>query len=167
MRILICLILTLTINQSFSQKTLDYLEIRTELENSSRSLNTIILLPNSDFYIGTTMEAIVENPELNPCIDIQSDNQKNAGIIGILAKYGLLDKLFIEINNEYVDLGSEEVFKPKETELYLELFFKTRDFGFVSCFVPVLKKSRAKKLINDLSNIFDSEYCFNKLERKI
>ncbi|MFD0862534.1 hypothetical protein ACFQ1M_09980 [Sungkyunkwania multivorans] len=167
MRILICFIITLTINQSFSQKTLNYLEIRTELENSSRSLNTIILLPNSDFYVGTTMEARVENPELNPCIEIQSDNQKNAGVIRILAEYSLLDKLFVEINDEYVDLSSEEVFKPKETELYLELFFKTRDFGFISCFVPVLKKSRAKKLINDLSNIFESKHCFNKLKRKI
>ncbi|WP_128755291.1 hypothetical protein [Aquimarina sediminis] len=167
MRILICLLLTLTINLSFSQKKLNYVDIRTELENSSRSLHLLVFLPNSDFYIGTTMESPVENPELNPCIDIKSNNYKNATIIGILTKHGLLDRLFIEINNKFVDLDSEQVFKPKETELYLELFFKTRDFGFINCFIPILDKTKAKKFVNDLSEILDSEYCFEKLKRKI
>jgi len=66
MRILIYTILFLTFNQSFSQKTLDYKKILAELENSWESLNTTLILPNSDFYIGITKDAIVENPEKIP-----------------------------------------------------------------------------------------------------
>lgn len=167
MRILICFIITLTIGTSFSQEKFDYLEIRTALENSSKSLNTTILLPNSDFHIGTTLDMLIENPELNPCIDIQSNSEKNARVISVLNKHRLLDKLYIEINNQYIDISSDQIFKPNKTQLYLELFFKTRDFGFVSCFVPVINKNSAKELIEDLSKIFDNKYCFKKLNRKM
>ena len=77
MRIFIYTLLFLTFNQSFCQKTLDFNKIRVELENSSESLNTTLILPNSDFYIGITKDVIVENIELNPCIDIVSNTKKN------------------------------------------------------------------------------------------
>ena len=137
MRILIFAILFLTFNKSFSQKTLNFDKIRTELENSSESLNTTLILPNSDFYIG------------------------------ILKKHNLLDKLYVEIENEYSDLSSDQIFKPAETELYLELFFKTKDFEIMSCFVPVFETKKAKELVCDLDKIFDYKYCFKKLKRKI
>lgn len=167
MRILIFAILFLTFNKCFSQKTLDFDKIRAELENSSESLNTTLILPNSDFYIGITKDVIVENIELNPCIDIVSNTKKNEQVIGILKKHNLLDKLYVEIENEYADLSSDQIFKPTETELYLELFFKTKDFGIMSCFVPVFEKKKAKELIYDLDKIFDYKYCFKKLKQKI
>lgn len=167
MRILIYTILFLTFNQSFSQKTLSFENILGELENSSESLNTTLISPKSDFYIGITKDAIVENPELNSCIDIETNEEKNEQIIGILKKHNLLDKLYVEIENEYSDLSSDQIFKPTETELYLELFFKTKDFGIMSCFVPIFEKKKAKELICDLDKIFDYKYCFKKLKRKI
>jgi len=167
MRILIYIILFLTFNHSFSQITLDYKKVLAELENSSESLNTTLILPNSDFYIGITKDVIVENIELNPCIDIVSNTKKNEQVIGILKKHNLLDKLYVEIENEYTDLSSDQIFKPTETELYLELFFKTKDFEIMSCFVPVFEKKKAKELIYDLDKIFDYKYCFKKLKRKI
>ena len=167
MRILIYTILFLTFNLSFSQKTLDYNKILAELENSSESLNTTLILPNSDFYIGITKDVIVENPELNFCIDIPTNEKKNGQIIGILKKHNLLSKLYVEIENEYADLNSDRTFKPKETELYLELFFKTKNFGFMNCYIPILDKKKAKELISELDKIFDYKYCFKKLKRKI
>ncbi len=157
----------MTFNKSISQKTLDFDKIRIELENSSESLNTTLILSSSNFYIGITKDVIIENIESNPCIDIVSDTKKNELIIGILKKHNLLDKLYVEIENEYSDLGSDQIFKPSETELYLELFFKTKDFGIISCFVPVFKKNKAKELIRDLDKIFNYKYCFKKLKRKI
>ncbi|QFZ54236.1 hypothetical protein FEZ18_05235 [Oceanihabitans sp. IOP_32] len=167
MRILIYTILFLTFSQSFSQKTLSFENILAELEKSSESLNTTLISPKSDFYIGITKDAIVENPELNSCIDIETNEKKNEQIIGILKKHNLLDKLYVEIENEYSDLSSDKIFKPTETELYLELFFKTKGFGIMSCFVPVFEKKKAKELICDLDKIFDYKYCFKKLKRKI
>ena len=167
MRILIYTILFLTFNQSFSQKTLSFENILAELEKSSESLNTTLISPKSNFYIGITKDAIVENPELNSCIDIETNEKKNEQIIGILKKHNLLDKLYVEIENEYSDLSSDKIFKPTETELYLELFFKTKGFGIMSCFVPVFEKKKAKELICDLDKIFDYKYCFKKLKRKI
>ncbi len=167
MKTLIFAILFLIFNKSFSQKTLDFDKILVELENSSESLNTTLILPNSDFYIGITKDVIVENIELNPCIDIVSDAKKNEQVIGILKKHNLLDKLYVEIQNEYADLSSDQIFKPTETELYLELLFKTKDFGIMICFVPVFEKKQAIELICDLDKIFDYKYCFKKLKRKI
>ena len=167
MKTLIYTILFLTFNQSFAQKTLSYQNVLAELENSSESLNTTLISPKSDFYIGITKGAIVENPELNSCIDIKTNEKKNGQIITILKKHNLLDKLYVEINNEYSDLSSDQIFKPTQTELYLELFFKTKDFGIMSCFVPVFEKKKAKELICDLNKIFDYKYCFKKLKQKI
>lgn len=167
MRILISVILFLTFNLSFSQNALDYNKILTELENSSESLNTTLILPNSDFYIGITKDVIVENPEFNFCIDIPTDEKRNSEIIEILKKYNLLNKLYVEIENKYVDLSSDKIFKSSETEFYLELFFETKDFGIMSCFIPVFEKKEAKELICDLDKIFDFKYCFKKLKRKI
>ena len=104
---------------------------------------------------------------MNPCIDIVSDAKKNEQVIGILKKHNLLDKLYVEIQNEYADLSSDQIFKPTETELYLELLFKTKDFGIMICFVPVFEKKQAIELICDLDKIFDYKYCFKKLKRKI
>ncbi len=167
MRILIFAILFLTFNKSYSQKTLDFNKIQAELENSSESLNTTLILPNSDFYIGITKDVLVENIELNPCIDIASNTKKNELVIGILKKYNLLQKLYVEIDKEYADLSSDQIFEPIETELYLELFFKTKDFGNMSCFVPVFEKKKAMELIWELDKIFDHNNCFKKLKRKI
>ncbi|MFC5046535.1 hypothetical protein [Aquimarina hainanensis] len=124
-------------------------------------------MPNSDFYIRITKDVIIENPELNSCIDIATYEKKNEEIIRILKNHNLLDKLYVEIENEYSDLSSDQIFKPTETELYLELFFKTKDFGIMSCFVPVIEKKQAKELICDLDKIFDYQYCFKKLNQKI
>ena len=147
--------------------TLNYNEILAELENSSESLNTTLILPNSDYYVGITKNAIVENPELNSCIDISTDEKKNRQIIEILKKHNLLNKLYVEIENEYADLSSDQIFKPKETDLYLELFFKTKKFGFINCFVPVFEKNKARELVCDLQKIFNNSLCFKKLKRKI
>ena len=78
-----------------------------------------------------------------------------------------MNKLYVEIENEYADLSSDQIFKPIETDLYLELFFKTKNFGFMSCFVPIFEKKKAKELICDLNKIFDYKSCFKKLKRKI
>ncbi len=167
MRIRISTIFFLIFNQSFSQKTLDYKKIRAELEKSSESLNTDLILPNSDFSIGITKDVIVENPELNPCIDIPTDEIKNEKILEILKKHNLLNSLYVIIDNEYSDIVSDQIFKPYETKLYLELFFKTKEFGIMNCYLPVFDKEKAIELINDLGEIFDSKYCFKKLKRKI
>lgn len=76
MRTLIHTILFLTFSMAFSQKTLDYNEVLAELENSSESLNTTLILPNSDFYIGITKNAIVENPEINRVLTLVQTERK-------------------------------------------------------------------------------------------
>ena len=167
MRIPFFAILILTVNTSFAQKRIDFDKIRTELENSSESLNITLFTPDSDFYIGITKGAIVENPELNPCIDIVSDEKKNGEIIGILNMHSLLDKLYMKFESDYSDLTSDQVFKSAETELYLELLFKSNDFGVVCCFIPVFEKNIAKELISDLENLFDHSPCFEKLKHRI
>ena len=163
MRFITCLLLILAFSESFSQKNLNFKEIRNELENSSESLNTTLFSPNSDFYIGITKDAVVDNSEVDTCIDSQSDNLKNKQIIRLLERHDLLDKLYVRIENEYVNLISSQTFKPEETELYLELLFKTNDFGMMSFFVPVLEKKKAKDLILDLDKMFNHSCCFNKL----
>lgn len=157
----------MTFNQFFSQKTLDYKEILADLENSSESLNTSLFLPNSDFYIGITKDVIVENPELNSCIDIKTDEKKNGQIIGILKKHSLLKKLYVEIENEYADLSSDQIFRPSDTELYLDLIFRTKNSGIIICYVPIFDKKKAKELICDLEKFFDYKHCFKKLKRKL
>lgn len=163
MKVIACLLVILAFSESFSQKSLSYKEVRNELENSSESLNTTLILLNSDFYIAITKDAIVDNPELNACIDIQSDNIKNKQIIRILEKHNLLDKLYVRIENEYVNLSSSQTFNPEETELYLELFYKTNNFEVMSCFVPVFERKKAKELIWDFNKVFDNSSCFNKM----
>ena len=167
MRLLISIILLLPFYNSFSQKVLNYKEICGDLENSSESLNTTLYLPNSDFVIGLTKDAIIENLELDPCIDIESDIKKNDQVIGLLKKYNLTEKLYVEINNNYTDLNSDHIFKPNETVIYLELFFKTREFGYINCYVPIFERNKAIELINDLRTIFKNKYCFKELKNKI
>lgn len=163
MRVITWLLVIMAFSESFSQRNLNFKEIRNELENSSESLNTTLFLPNSDFYIGITKDAIVDNPHLNTCIDIQSDNIKNKQILKILEKHNLLDKLYVQIENEYVNLSSSQTFNPEETVLYVELFYKTNNFGVMSCFAPIFERKKAKELIWDLNKVFDHSYCFNKL----
>ena len=109
MRIPFFAILILTVNTSFAQKRIDFDKIRTELENSSESLDITLFTPDSDFYIGITKGAIVENPELNPCIDIVSDEKKNGEIIGILNMHSLLDKLYMKFESDYSCFNTQEV----------------------------------------------------------
>ncbi|MFD0992575.1 hypothetical protein [Tenacibaculum geojense] len=159
---------TLFFGNCYSQKKLEYEKIKTDILNSSESLNTTFLLPSSDFFVAIIKDSTVDNPEMNPCVDIESNKEINEIIIKILKSYKLLETLYIEIDYEkYESVESKQKFIPKETELYIELFFKSKQYDYISCFVPVFNKNIARKIVADFGKLFECNSCFKKLKRKI
>jgi hypothetical protein len=140
-----------------------------ELKKSSKSLNTNLILPKKEFYIGIVKDLIVENLEFNPCIEINSNIEKNEKIIEILEKYNLLEKLYFENENEeYVNIESNQKFEWKKPKLIIQLFFETENMKAMdNVFIPIFEKKLAKELTMKMCELFNNEYCFKKLKRKI
>ncbi|MGD1891549.1 MAG: hypothetical protein ACFB15_13265 [Cyclobacteriaceae bacterium] len=156
--------------ESFGQNRiveLEYKKVRSELEKSSNSLNTNLFLPRSDFYIGLTKDQIVENIEMNPCIDISSDNIKNQKIISALAKMNLLDDLFIRSDLTYTSLLTGQQIEKSNSKLIVDLFFVSQNLGMINCFIPIFDQNKAKELVTEFEGIFESNSCFKELKEKI
>ena len=151
----------------FSQKIIEFAKVQSELKNSSESLNITLRLPNSEFYISLTKDVIIENIQLDPCIDIESNEEKSRQLIKLLNELGLLEKLYLEIDDEYFDLNTGRTFKPIETKIILDLFFKTKDYGYIDCYLPIYDAKIARNLLTDLSEMFDEQYCFKKMKQKM
>ena len=157
------------ISTTFAQEVISNEETKRELKNSSKSLNTNLILPKKEFYIGIVKDLIVENIELNPCIEIDSNIEKNEKIIEILEKYNLLEKLYFENENEeYEKIESNEKFEWEKPKLIIQLFFETKNMKVMdNVFIPIFEKKLAKELTMKICELFNNEYCFKKLKRKI
>ncbi|CAM1346851.1 hypothetical protein [Tenacibaculum insulae] len=162
-------LLLFIISTSFSQEVISNKETIIELKKSSKSLNTNLILPKKEFYIGIVIDLIVENLEFNPCIEIDSNIEKNEKIIEILEEYNLLEKLYFENENEeYENIESNQKFEWEKPKLIIQLFFETENMKAMNnVFIPIFEKKLAKELTKKMGELFNNEYCFKKLKRKI
>ena len=150
----------------YSQQILEYEEIRNEIENSSKSLNTSLEIPNQEFYVGIIKDLIVENITLEPCIEIETTDSKNERLIELFKEHKLLNNLYIEIGNDLENLNSNQTLKKEDSVLNIELIYKSKNsMGVI--FIPILEEELAKDIISDLEKIFKNRRCFKKLKRKL
>lgn len=151
---------------SFAQEGLTAAKVRADVKDSTESLSVTLLLPDSDFYIGLTTDQFVENIYMNPCIDIKSNTKKNAKVLDLLEKHQLLDKLFVEIDNQYETPDASTSFEPNESILYLELFLGVKK-SVHQVYVPIFSREKAELLISSLKKIYGNKKCFKKLQKMI
>ena len=150
----------------YSQQVLEYEEIRNEIENSSKSLNTSLEIPNQEFYVGIIKDLIVENITLEPCIEIETTDLKNKRLIELFKEYKLLNNLYIEIGNDLENLNSNQTLKKEDSVLNIELIYRSKNsMGVI--FIPILEEELAKDIISDLEKIFENRRCFKTLKRKL
>ncbi|MCK8523136.1 hypothetical protein M0D21_16275 [Aquimarina sp. D1M17] len=160
------ILMLLIFSNTIGQETPGYIEIRKIIERSASSLNTALIVPDSDFYIGIRNNGIVENIDQDPCIDIQSDDEKNKQILAVLKKHKLLDSLYMGADNQFINLRTSKSIKPENTKFYIELTH-TGENAPDQIFIPILEYEKAYQLIEDLNIIFDNEACYKKLIRKM
>lgn len=154
---------------SFSQNEIIYEKTLSDIENSSKILCTNLLIPNKDFSIGIyTEEWEVEDLTMEQCGDIKTDSIKNSKIIEILNSKHLLDKLYLNMeNNEYESINSSDKFEWNKANLIVELNFTQNWKGVNQVYIPISNKKQAKKLIKSICKIFESDFCFRKLKRNL
>ena len=151
---------------TFSQEIINYEKVKKEIENSAESLSITFILPKKDFYVFTVKDVIVENLELDPCKEVYANKEKNEKVIKILNDFNLLSDIYLEMENEtYLNIKSNKTFEWNKPKLIVELFFFNNMIN--QFYIPIFDRKKAKHFVEKVSEIFDSEYCFNKLKRKI
>lgn len=156
----------------FSQDEITYEKTLYEIEHSQRRLCIDLLVPNDDFSIGIyTKNVIVEDLTKEQCGDIKTDSLKNSKILEVLKTEKLLDSFYILFDDkgydEYVKINSSETFEWNKAKLIIILNPMSIEFGLDQIFIPIHDKKQAKELIESISKIFNSDYCFKKLKRKV
>lgn len=169
MKVIITILFLSFFSYSFSQNKITYKNVLTEIHKSHETLCVSLLIPNNDFYIGIyTKEWEVEDLTREQCGDIKTDSIKNSKIIGLLNSKNLLSKLFLKMeNNEYENINSVDKFEWNKAKLIIELNFSNDWTKLNQVYIPIFNKKQAKQVIKNISKIFDSDYCFHKLKRKI
>ena len=169
MRKTISILLFFTILNSFSQNEITYEKTLSDIKNSSKILCTNLIIPNVEFSIGIfTTEWEVEDLTEEQCGDIKTNEIKNRKILEILESKKLLKKLYAEMeNNNYENIESSEKFDWNKAKLIINLNF-SNDFNVLNqVYIPIMSKKKAKELIKSICPIFESEFCFRKLKRKL
>lgn len=154
---------------SFSQNVITHRKTVKTIKNSSKDLCVNLIIPDKEFSIGIYTEIWeVEDLSQEQCGDIKTDEAKNSEIIKLLNKRRLLDKLYLEMeNNQYEMIGSNEKFKWNETQLIIELNFNHYSELINQVYIPINNRKQAKDIIRLFKKIFDSDYCFKKLKRTL
>jgi len=167
MKKIITFIFILSFSMTFSQEIINYEKIKREIENSAESLSIIFSLPKKDFYVFTVKDIIVENLDFDPCKEIYANKEKNKKVIEILNDFNLLSDFYFEMENEtYLNIKTNKTFEWKNAGLILTLYYSSNDSDG-QVYIPIFNRKMAKQFVEKISKIFDSEYCFNKLKRKI
>jgi len=169
MKKILFILILLTYSFSSSQETDIYKTTLNELKKSTETLNSWINVTSKEnFYIGINIDLIVENPKLDFCIDIKTTIEKNEKLISILEKHNLIDKLYLDIEDEYQDLQSDKKYGLKEPKMTINLKFlgQSTDF-FDDVYILIFDRKQAKEILDEISNLFDYEYCFRKMRKKI
>jgi len=154
----------------YSQKEIIYEDVLSDIKNSQDILCIDLLIPNEEFSIGIyTNQWEVEDLSEEQCGDIKTDSNKNAKILDFLQSQNLLkEPYFNDENNKYLNLNSEDIFEWDKMELIIKLnFYLEGDHRLDQVYIPINDKKHAKTIIKSISKIFDSDYCFRKLRRKL
>ena len=169
MRIKLSLLFFFILVNSFAQSEVSYDKVLSEIKNSNSFLCTNLIIPDEDFNIGIfTEEWEVEDLSMEQCGDIKTDSLRNSKILKILESNKLLDNLYVQMDkNNYSSLNSNEEFEWNKMHMVIDLSSSQKWDGLYQVYIPIKDKKQAKELIKSISKIFDSDYCFKKLKRKL
>lgn len=169
MRKTISILLFFIISYSFSQNEITHEKTLAEIKKSSKVLCTNLIIPNVEFSIGIfTTEWIVEDLTEEQCGDIKTNELKNGKILEILEYKNLLKKFYVEMeNNNFESIESNEKFEWNKAKLIINLNFSNDINELNQVYIPIMNKKEAKELIKSICPIFESDFCFKKLKRKI
>lgn len=153
----------------FAQSEVSYEKVLAEIKNSYDFLCTNLLIPNNDYHVGIfTKEWDVEDLTMQQCGDIKTDSVRNSEILKILESKNLLTNLYVQMDkNNYSSLNSNDQFEWNKMKMVIDLSSSQKWDGLYKVYIPIKDKKQAKELINLISKIFDSKYCFKKLKRKV
>lgn len=148
---------------------MSYDKVLAEIKNSNDFLCTNLLIPNNDYSVGIfTEEWEVEDLTIKQCGDIKTDSLQNSKILKILESKQLLDNLYIQMDkNNYSSLNSNDEFEWNKMKMVINLSSSQKWGGLYEVYIPIRDKKIAKELIKLFSKVFDSNYCFRKLKRKL
>ncbi|EZH73793.1 hypothetical protein ATO12_17830 [Aquimarina atlantica] len=132
---------------SFSQNQITYEKTLSDIKKSSKVLCTNLIIPNNDFSIGIyTKEWEVEDLTIEQCGDIKTDSIKSSKIIEILSSGKLLDKLYLNMeNNKYESINSSDKFEWNKANLIVELNFTHNWNSANKVYIPINNKTQTRQ----------------------
>lgn len=153
----------------YSQNIISYGEVLSDLMNDTKSLQTSLIIPNIEFSIGVyPLSYDLEDLTEEQCGDIKTNQSKNAKIVEVLKERDLLKVLYLyKGSNKYESINSKDFFLESEVCIFIQLNYDNGKSGVSQVFIPVRKRKYAKKIINAISNLFDSKYCFRKFKKQL
>ena len=153
--------------QTHAQNELTYKKVVNDIDKNASSLIFNLIVPNNDFSIGIyPKDWDVEDLSFEQCGDIKTDINKNQKILQSLKSKKLLDSLFIYTeSNVYESLISSDKFNIEQTSLLIEVGLYNDPQGLNYVYIPIFTRKCSKKVLKDISKIFEANLCFRKLIR--
>jgi len=171
------IIIGLILSQSMLGQTLTRTLTRNNLYNDLiESYNTVLIeffvyengQKDEMYSIELVPETVIielDQPYDSLAITLRTDSIERKAIIDSFIHQGLLNKIFVRINDDYVNVDSSfESFKENDITPRIELFYQ-KDYYFNQIFIPILDKCRAVEILNSISKLLNTNQAkfFNKL----
>ena len=165
----IAFLLIFSISNLYSQNIISHNEVLRELMDDKESLQTTLIIPNTEFSIGIyPLFYDVEDLTERQCGDIKTNQSKNTKILEILKERNLLKVLYLsKVNNKYESINSKDFFLESEVCIFIQLNYDNGNSGVHQVFIPIKKRKNAKIIVKAISSIFDNKYCFRKFKKLI
>jgi len=140
--------------------------VEKEILNSVSNLSILFHAVKSDSSAFFTQGLIVENPELDGCADIASNEVEIEVILAVIQDWNLGSSFYVEGENGIVNLATQESVDMNRNSLNIYLYFDS-DTVINPVYIGIENKKEAKKFLSILIEKLESSYCLSRLKRKL
>ena len=157
MKKLIILLLLISFS-SYSQENL-VKEIKNDIYKSLSTLSISIHNPKSDKSVFFIKNLIVENLELDECLEINNNINLSKSILKLIEEFNLFNEVYVEGENGVVGIKNKKNIKLDDTPLNIYFYYDNTS----PVYLCLKNKAQAKRFIFKLIKTIGYKDCLKKL----
>ena len=110
----------------------------------------------------------IETEISDPCVYLHSNSEQNRAMVNILSRNNFLENTYWLgfDGDDFVDNKNDQIIPYDEVKVYLDIDFQTPGH-FDKVFIPITNLDKAKKVINEFSELFEQKKCFREFLSRI
>lgn len=166
MKIKLIFVFTFFISSLLYSQEEFYQSTKKEIYDSASSLSISFSDKSGESSVFFIIDLIVENPELDPCIEIETNKNINKSILEVISSFNLFEAIYVEGENGVTEIRTGKITNLDSHALQIYIYYGAKK-TMGTAYLTIKDKESAKKFISKLTEKIGYKSCFRKLKRKI